>query len=305
MRISTLAYSIRQGLKNIRRNKLFSIASIGTIAACVFLLGIFYAIVTNFTHIVDNAEEQITITVFFTNGNTEEYKAEHEAIGEQILANPDVADIKYTSSQEAWDEYKGVYFGEREELAEGFGDDNPLANSASYTVYLKDIDKQSEVVAFLKGLDGIRDVNYSESTAETLSDFGRLAGYISVGIIIILLAVGIFLISNTIMIGISVRKEEIGIMKLIGATDYFVRSPFVVEGVLIGLVGATIPLVLLYFIYEKIIGYVMSQFSTLQSFIDFLPTNQIFKIMIPIGLLIGAGIGFIGSKISIRKHLRV
>ncbi len=305
MRISTLAYSIRQGLKNIRRNKLFSIASIGTIAACVFLLGIFYAIVTNFTHIVDNAEEQITITVFFTNGNTEEYKAEHEAIGEQILANPDVADIKYTSSQEAWDEYKGVYFGEREELAEGFGDDNPLANSASYTVYLKDIDKQSEVVAFLKGLDGIRDVNYSESTAETLSDFGKLAGYISVGIIIILLAVGIFLISNTIMIGISVRKEEIGIMKLIGATDYFVRSPFVVEGVLIGLVGATIPLVLLYFIYEKIIGYVMSQFSTLQSFIDFLPTNQIFKIMIPIGLLIGAGIGFIGSKISIRKHLRV
>ncbi len=305
MRISTLAYSIRQGLKNIRRNKLFSIASIGTIAACVFLLGIFYAIVTNFTHIVDNAEEQITITVFFTNGNTEEYKAEHEAIGEQILANPDVADIKYTSSQEAWDEYKGVYFGEREELAEGFGDDNPLANSASYTVYLKDIDKQSEVVSFLKGLDGIRDVNYSESTAETLSDFGKLAGYISVGIIIILLAVGIFLISNTIMIGISVRKEEIGIMKLIGATDYFVRSPFVVEGVLIGLVGATIPLVLLYFIYEKIIGYVMSQFSTLQSFIDFLPTNQIFKIMIPIGLLIGAGIGFIGSKISIRKHLRV
>lgn len=305
MRISTLAYSIRQGLKNIRRNKLFSIASIGTIAACVFLLGIFYAIVTNFTHIVDNAEEQITITVFFTNGNTEEYKAEHEAIGKQILANPDVADIKYTSSQEAWDEYKGVYFGEREELAEGFGDDNPLANSASYTVYLKDIDKQSEVVAFLKGLDGIRDVNYSESTAETLSDFGKLAGYISVGIIIILLAVGIFLISNTIMIGISVRKEEIGIMKLIGATDYFVRSPFVVEGVLIGLVGATIPLVLLYFIYEKIIGYVMSQFSTLQSFIDFLPTNQIFKIMIPIGLLIGAGIGFIGSKISIRKHLRV
>ena len=305
MRISTLAYSIRQGLKNIRRNKLFSIASIGTIAACVFLLGIFYAIVTNFTHIVDNAEEQITITVFFTNGNTEEYKAEHEAIGEQILANPDVADIKYTSSQEAWDEYKGVYFGEREELAEGFGDDNPLANSASYTVYLKDIDKQSEVVFFFQAEDGIRDVNYSESTAETLSDFGKLAGYISVGIIIILLAVGIFLISNTIMIGISVRKEEIGIMKLIGATDYFVRSPFVVEGVLIGLVGATIPLVLLYFIYEKIIGYVMSQFSTLQSFMDFLPTNQIFKIMIPIGLLIGAGIGFIGSKISIRKHLRV
>lgn len=302
MRISTLVYSIRQGLKNIRRNKLFSIASIGTIAACVFLLGIFYAIVTNFTHIVDKAEEQVAVTVFFQKGSTDE---QIKAIGEQIKENDNVSDITYTSAEEAWDWFSKDYFGDRIELAEGYKDDNPLANSASYTVYLKDIEKQDEVVDYLKSIEGIRDVNYSESTADTLSDFGKLAGYISVGIIIILLAVGIFLISNTIMIGISVRKEEIGIMKLIGATDYFVRSPFVVEGVLIGLIGASIPLVLLYFIYEEIIGYFMRQFSTLNSYIDFLPTSEIFKVMIPMGLLIGAGIGFVGSKISIRKHLRV
>lgn len=302
MRISTLAYSIRQGVMNIRRNKLFSIASIGTIAACVFLLGIFYAIVTNFNHIVNQAEDQVAVTVFFDSGITEEQITE---IGDQIKENDAVGEIVYTSAEEAWETFSKEYFKGHEDLAEGYKDDNPLANSASYTVYLTDIDKQAKVVSCIQEIEGVRDVNYSESTAETLSDFGRLAGYISAGIIIILLAVGIFLISNTIMIGISVRKNEIAIMKLIGATDYFVRSPFVVEGVLIGLMGAAIPIVILYFVYEQLIGYVMVQFSTLQSYIDFLPTSDIFKILIPAGLLIGAGIGFIGSKISIRKHLRV
>lgn len=303
MRISTLIYSLKQGLKNIRRNKLFSLASIGTIAACVFLLGIFYSILVNFEHIVEKAEEQVAVTVFFDDGIEQ---AAIDQIGQQIKSNSNVDQMDYTSAEEAWENFRKEYFrGVDESLAEGYKEDNPLANSASYTVSLKDISKQEETVKYIQGLEGVRQVNHSETTANTLSDFGKLAGYISVAIIIILLSVGIFLISNTIMIGISVRKEEIGIMKLIGATDYFVRSPFVVEGVLIGLVGAAIPLLAIYYIYDKIIIYVMKQFSSLNTIIDFLPTNDIFKVLLPMGLLIGAGIGFIGSKISIRKHLRV
>jgi len=297
-----LIYSLKQGLKNIRRNKLFSLASIGTIAACVFLLGIFYSIVTNFQHIVEKAEEQVAVTVFFDNGIEQEAI---DQIGEKIKANEEIDTITYTSAEEAWEAYRESYFAAAPELAEGFKKDNPLADSASYAVTFKDIGRQNEVVEFLQSIEGVRQVNYSETTANTLSDFGKLAGYISVAIIIVLLAVGIFLISNTIMIGISVRKEEIGIMKLIGATDYFVRSPFIVEGVLIGLIGATIPLAAIYYIYDKIIIYVMEQFNTLTSIIEFIPTNQIFKVLVPMGLAIGAGIGFIGSKISIRKHLRV
>ncbi len=301
MRISTLAYSIKQGIKNIFRNRFFSLASIGTIAACIFLLGIFYSIVTNFTHIVEQAEDQVSVTVFFNEGITQE---QIDAIGADIRAQKAVGEVTFTSAEEAWEQFKADYFAKNPELAEGFSS-NPLAKSASYTVQVKDVEKQSELVAHIEGLDGVRQVNYSARTANTLSDVGRLAGYISVAIIALLLGVGIFLISNTIVVGISVRKEEINIMKYIGATDFFVRAPFVVEGLLIGLVGATIPLVAIYYLYSEIISYVMKQFSGLTNIVSFLPVGTIFQVLLPLGLGVGAGIGLVGSIMSIRKHLKV
>ncbi len=107
---------------------------------------------------------------------------------------------------------------------------------------MNDISMQQTLVTYLQSVDGIREVKQSAVVANTLTDFNKLIGYVSAGIIIILLGVAVFLISNTITVGISVRREEIGIMKLIGATDYFVRAPFVVEGIVIGLIGAAIPL---------------------------------------------------------------
>ena len=124
-------------------------------------------------------------------------------------------------------------------------------------------------------------------------------------IILILLGVAVFLISNTITVGISVRREEIGIMKLIGATDYFVRAPFVVEGIVIGLIGAAIPLGILYVLYEKIILYIGDKFKFISNMIQFLSVDQVFHTLVPVALLLGVGIGFIGSRITIRKHLKV
>ena len=135
--------------------------------------------------------------------------------------------------------------------------------------------------------------------------FRSLIGYISAGIILILLGVAVFLISNTITVGISVRREEIGIMKLIGATDYFVRAPFVVEGIVIGLIGAAIPLGILYVLYEKIILYIGDKFKFISNMIQFLSVDQVFHTLVPVALLLGVGIGFIGSRITIRKHLKV
>lgn len=128
---------------------------------------------------------------------------------------------------------------------------------------------QSTLVTYLESIDGIRSVKQSEMVAHTLTDFNSLIGYISAGIILILLGVAVFLISNTITVGISVRREEIGIMKLIGATDYFVRAPFVVEGIVIGLIGAAIPLGILYVLYEKIILYIGDKFKFISNMIQF------------------------------------
>ena len=298
---SPFFYCLGQGLKSISRNKVFSLASIVTVAACVFLIGVFLAAVFNMTHIVREAEESVCITVFFEEGLTEE---EIMDIGAQIRTWPEVSTTSYTSADQAWTNFKNDYFKDHPELAEGFADDNPLANSASYEVYLEDIELQEAISERLRELPGIRQVNRSEVTAGALSDIGRVVGIVSIALIVILLAVSIFLIANTIVTGITVRREEIQIMKYVGASDFFVKSPFIFEGILIGLTGAIIPLIILFLIYNGAISYIMGQLQTLTSVFTFLPVWSIFRILIPVALVIGAGIGIIGSSIATGKHIK-
>ena len=178
-------------------------------------------------------------------------------------------------------------------------------NSSSYEVTLKNIAKQEETVSQIEKIDSVRRVNSSDGTARSLNSLNRLVGYASMGVILILLLVSLFLISNTITIGISVRKEEIAIMKLIGAKDMFVRAPFLVEGVIIGLVGSLIPLGIIYFMYNSVIQYLTEHFTIVANMMHFVPVGQVFKGMAPIALLMGVGVGFFGSLITTHKHLRV
>lgn len=302
MRISTFFYTIKQGLRNIWKNKMFSLASIATMTACIFLFGLFYTIVTNFQSMVKDAEEGVAVTVFFDEGISQD---KIDEIGEMIHLRAEVSRYEYISADDAWESFKEVYFEGNEKAAESFAGDNPLANSASFAIYMNDISMQDTLVTYLESVEGVREVNQSEMVANTLTDFNKLIGYISAGIILILLGVAVFLISNTITVGISVRKEEIGIMKLIGATDYFVRAPFVVEGIVIGLIGAAIPLGILYVLYGEIIAYIGEQFNFISSMMNFLPVEVVFHTLIPVSLILGVGIGFLGSCITIRKHLKV
>ena len=214
MRPSTLWFNLKQGIKNIKRNWMFSIASVLTMAACIFLFGIFYSIVTNVNQATHKMEKEIPITVFFDEGTSEEDIAK---IGELIKARPEVERVDYESADEAWEKFSKEYF-EGSEAAEGFKDDNPLVNSSNYQIYMNDIAKQGELVAYVESLDHVREVEQSQQAAETLASLSRLVSYASIVIIAVLLLISIFLISNTISVGISVRKEEIGIMKYIGAT---------------------------------------------------------------------------------------
>ena len=180
-----------------------------------------------------------------------------------------------------------------------------MENSASYEIFLNDVSMQPALVSYLEGLEGVRTVNRSEIAAATLTGVNALIAYVSIGIIVILFAVSIFLISNTVTIGISVRKEEITIMKYIGATDFFVRSPFVIEGMMIGAIGALIPLGIIYVIYNQVIEYIVTKFSMLMRLLSFVPVETIFAQLLPVSLILGVGIGFLGSIVTVRKHLRV
>ena len=302
MRIRTFTYCVKQGFINLIRNKLFTLASVGTITACIFLMGLFYAVLANIQHIVESAEDNVCIEIFFDEGITE---TQREEIGDKIEKRAEFGTLEYISAEQAWENYKNEYFADEPELAEGFANDNPLANSASYRVTLNDVSMQDVFVDFVEDLEGVRKVNYSETTASTLTDFGKMVGFISASIIMILLAVGVFLISNTIMIGITVRKEEIAIMKLMGAKDAFVRAPFVVEGVTIGVIGAFIPVAILQIIYQKVIVYILEQFNGIGNVVSMLSAQEIFSVLFPAALIIGGGIGLLGSIITMRKHLRV
>ena len=301
MRPSTIWYTLKQGIKNIKRNWMFSLASIITMAACIFLVGVFYSLVTNVDNIAHKVEQEVPITVFFDEGTTDEQMQE---VGNLIQARQEVERVEFESGDQAWQNFKDKYF-QGSDAADGFKDDNPLVNSSNYQVYLNQIEKQTELVNYIQGLDHVREVNQSEQAANTLGSFNKLVSYASIIIIAILLLISVFLISNTVSVGISVRKEEIGIMKYIGATDAFVRAPFVLEGMVLGVIGATIPLVALYFLYNTAVEFILMKFNVLTGVVDFIPVWQIYQMLLPIGLLLGIGIGFIGSIWTTRKHLRV
>ena len=280
---------------------MFSLASIITMAACIFLVGVFYSLVTNVDNIAHKVEQEVPITVFFDEGTTDEQMQE---VGNLIQARQEVERVEFESGDQAWQNFKDKYF-QGSDAADGFKDDNPLVNSSNYQVYLNQIEKQTELVNYIQGLEHVREVNQSEQAANTLGSFNKLVSYASIIIIAILLLISIFLISNTVSVGISVRKEEIGIMKYIGATDAFVRAPFVLEGMVLGVIGAAVPLAALYFLYNTAVEFILTKFNVLTGVVDFIPVWQIYQVLLPIGLLLGIGIGFIGSIWTTRKHLRV
>lgn len=296
---NSFAYCFHQGIKNIRRNKLFSIASVATMTACLFLFGIMYFLLVNVQHMLLEAETNVGVTAFFDKGIEEDKIAE---LKKTIESMESVKSVTYKSAEKTWEEYKETHL--TDELAETFGTDNPLEDSASFAIYFESVEAQKEAVTKIAALSGIRKVNDTEDMVNTLTRLNRILSVGSVMIIGLLLCIATFLISTTVTMGVSIRRKEISIMHLIGATDIFIRAPFLVEGVIIGLLGACIPLSILYALYYKIIELIASKFSSLFSSLNFVDTSEVFQILAPVSLCIGVGIGFLGSYFTLNKQLR-
>ena len=286
--MSTMLYCLRQGLSNLRRNFLFTAASAATIAACIFLFCLFYSIVMNVQHIAYQAETTIGITVFFNESATMEEK---EAVRREIEEHGGVREIVYKSADEAWESFKNDYFGEHaEELAAAFADDNPLAQSDSFEIFLENIEDQEDEVRYIRSFDIVREVNYANSVVSALRSLNRVIYAVSLAIIVILFAISVFLISNTISLAAHFRKRENEIMKLI---------------------GALIPLILIRLIYGKAEMYVADRIqntgslSALRDVAQLLPFGRVYPMMALAGLVLGVGMGFVVSFFTIRKHLKV
>lgn len=300
--MKTIGYGLKQGIRNIGQNRLFSLAAIGTIATCLFLLGIFYALISNFENMVYNAESTVGITVFFDEGISQE---QIDYIKSEVEACKTVERVVYISAEEAWENFQEEMYSENEQIEDTFDGENPLKDSASLEVYLSDVSNQESIINLIQKIEGVRKINSSNSIAAGLTSFNTLVTYVSVSIIILLLMVSVFLISTAVATGIRVRKDEISIMKYIGATDLFIKLPFIVEGIVIGLIGAVVPLVLLWLIYDRLIHFILEHFSVLSQWLVFVDTREEFRTLIPLSFLVGIGIGFVGSVLSVHKHLRV
>jgi cell division transport system permease protein len=294
-----MKYFAAQGLRGIWRNRLMSFASIATISSCLMIVGIFYCVAVNIDYMLEILEETAGITVFYTKEKYNEKTIED--IKEKINKIDNVKEVKYISPEEALESEKAEW-GEYASLLDGLEEDNPLPPSFELT--LEDIRYQKDVISQLNEINGI-EVRYFEEETKILISFNNIIRIISLVLILVLCFIGIMLMDNTIRLTVYIRKTEINIMKYIGATDWFIRWPFIIEGIIIGLIGAIIPLGIVWAFYNFITQLIYEKNTVLQNILAFRTTEEIFSVLTPVSLIIGVSIGIIGSSISIRRYLKV
>ncbi len=297
-----LPYMIRQSIRGIRRHLGTSLFALAIMVFTIFLFDGAAAILLNLGNFVKEAKENVGITVFFKEGISDQEILE---LRDRINAEPQVRRIRYTSAEEAWENYKKVYFAGHEKLAEGFADDNPLANSASFEIFLEDMSDQKTFASYLEGIPGIRKVNVSNTVADTLQNAASLVRIGTLVILTVLVIVAVVLIANGIAVTISQRQEQIHIMRYMGATNGFIRGPFLIEGALIGLLGGLIPLLVTWLAYPPVVNGIRSRYVNLANIFAFLPRQKVFAVILPVSLVLSLGIGLAGSAFSMKKHLKV
>ncbi len=305
MKIRSIRVCLKQGLQGIWRNRLMVLASVCTVSACLFILGIVYCLVANVQQFADDLDDSLGIIAFLSENVSEESVP---TLVEQIRDMEGVKEVTYVSADEAWQNFKeSMGFDDQlgEDTLAQLDQDNPLANSASLEIYLYEAADQNDFVAQLQTMPQIRSIRYAAETADVLANLSSMITWGGMALILLLVFIAILLISNTIKLSVFVRRTEIGIMKYIGAKDSFVKIPFIVEGMIIGVLGAVLPAILIYFSYGSIVNFAVQQFGTFTQLIHFISANTILIQLIPIFLAVGIVVGVLGSTLSLRKYLKV
>ena len=299
MRPSTIKYFVREGLSGLKKNLLMTMASIVAVAACISILSFSYCVGSNLQYMLNQMEDSIGISVFLKGELTGE---EIEKMKTEIGKIDHVENVQYISPADALDELKNDW-GADKDIFVGLDDENnPLSHS--FQISLDKIENQNGVLTALENVDGIDNVRHGQTETELLMKANRIFSAASVIVMLLLGVISVMIIMNTIRISVVNRRVEINIMKYVGATDWFIRWPFVIEGIIIGLVGAAVPLIIGFPIYAKVTSAIYEYLPVIK-FIQFRLTGDVFGFLFPFGIVFGIGLGVIGSVTSIRKHLRV
>ncbi len=305
MKISTISRHLREGTKNVVRNGWMTFASISSIAISLFILGIFVLITLNVNDIAGQIEKQVEINVYLEVNTSQD---QIKALESQIQAIHEVKTIKFVSKEEGL-VYLRQKLGESgKALLDGFeGENNPLNDA--FTIEVDDPRNVAVVADQISALNIGKDpkpiykVNYGKGTVEALFKVTQIVRWVGIGIVILLSFTAVFLIANTIKITILARRKEISIMKLVGATNSFIRWPFFIEGALLGFIGSVIPTAIILGGYWKLLNTSSLNLNLLM--VELTPFGEIAPTMTALLLGIGMVIGIWGSLISVRKFLRV
>ena len=297
MKWSTPKYLFKEGIIGLWRNRTMALASMGTIILCLLILGMSYSIGSNIDYLIEQMEAKFGITAYVKEGLTE---LELLNLKYEVENLPNVASVTYISKEEALKSFSQD--NEDEGLFAMFQDDNPLP--ASLEIITVDLKNQAQLIERLNGLEGIDETVYFKNETQTFIHIRNTVNYVCYGILVGLIVVGLLLMSNTIKLTVYVRKREINIMKYVGATDTFIRVPFLIEGILVGFIGAVLSSAMVGFAYEKVITQAATVSGILGE-VSLLPTARIMTSLVPMYLALGIGIGLVGSLLAIHKHLKV
>ncbi len=295
MKIRTFEYFMREAITSLRRNGLMSIASVSTVALSLLILGIFLVMVLNLNHIASTLETQVQITVYMEDGLSDRDMRE---IGTRITKMPGVTEVMFIDKEAAMVKFKDR-LGEQQGLLTALGDTNPLPNSFEVKVdkpeYVKTV---SQSIAQLKGVENAK---YGQEVIEQLFALTKMIRIFGLILIIFLALAALFIISNTIRITVFARRKEIGIMKYVGATDWFIRFPFMIEGMILGFSGALCAVLILSQTYSSLTDKVYESLA----FLPLIPKNPFLTHISIILLIVGTAIGALGSTISLKRFMKV
>lgn len=301
MKGNNFIYLLKEGARNVWVNRLMSIASIGVLIACMLLMGGAMLISYNINEAVGYVENQNEVVVFL---NEEMSSEQIESVGTQLESIGNISKSKYVSKDESLDKMISD-MGESEEIMEGLLTQNPLLDS--YEISISDLSKLKETVSTIEGIDGVYKVVSPTEAADTLTSVKRIVNIAGMAIIAILFVVSVVIIANTIKITIFNRRKEVSIMKYVGATDWFIKFPFIVEGIIIGLISSVIAYGMLWLGYQYLLENLMVHNSSWLRGVaeSFIPFDTI-ALTVAVGFFgSGIGIGAIGSSIFVSKYLKV
>lgn len=295
MKIRTWSFFAGQAFSSMRRNNWMTVASIGTVAVTMIVLGVFLLLAGNITNLAGNLESQVEVSVYLQDEITSE---QVDALANEFTALEQVALVKYVSKEEALLRMRDWY-GESADFLAGLEADNPLRNSFELRTHRPE--QVLDVVPVLRSFDGVAEVQYGQGVVEQLFAVTGVLRVVALGLMFGLAAAATFIIANTIRITVFARRREINIMKYVGATDWFIRWPFVIEGMTLGLIGSLIAAALVAWAYRAAV-------SSMAVSMPFLPLVTPWPFLLGISgwlILIGTAIGIVGSTVSLRRFLRV